>query len=82
MLFSDILTEYTPYKNVLKNLSKKKSCVEINGVTDSAYGQLLYQLNEDTGRGMLVVCYSDMEAQNLYRDISFYTDKVCFFPNK
>ncbi len=82
MLFSDILTEYTPYKNVLKNLSEKKSCVEINGVTDSAYGQLLHQLNEDTGRGMLVVCYSDMEAQNLYRDISFYTDKACFFPNK
>ena len=82
MLFSDILKEYTPYKNALNELCRRGASVGISGVTEPAQGQLIYQLCNDLEKGAVIFCYSDMEAMNLYRDLNFFTDKACFFPNK
>jgi len=82
MLFSEILKEYTPYKNALQELSKRESTVNISGVTEPAQAQLIYELCNDAQKGAVIICYSDMEAMNLYRDLSFFTDKAYFFPNK
>ena len=80
MNFRNILYEYPKYKELRKSL--QKSPVSVSGVEESARAQLIYSLFEEQENHALAVCYSDMEAQALAAELSFFTDSVQVFPSK
>lgn len=80
MDFLNILKNYPPYGRVVSNLNNTP--VSIAGIVESAQSQLIYALTNENKESSLVITYSDMEARALFDDISFYTDKVMYFPSK
>ncbi len=82
MNFSNILKKYEPYNRVLQALLTGAKTVGISGVSESAYGQLIYQMTKNTEKASFVICYSDLEAAALFRDVSFFTDNAVYFPAK
>ncbi len=80
MNFSNILENYAPYRNVVKNLNNTP--ISIAGVVESAQGQLIYALTGENKSAALVVTYSDMEARALHDDLTLYTDNTLYFPSK
>ena len=82
MDFSGLLKGYAPYDGVCAALGKKITPISISGITEPAQAQLIFGLCSERGVGGLVLCYSDTDARAMYTDISFYTDKSCFFPSR
>ena len=82
MNFSNLLEGYEPYKNAEKSLISGVTPIGISGVSESAEGQLIYELSEKDQKSALVICYSDLEAMSLYRDISFFSKDAVLFPSK
>ena len=82
MNFSNLLEGYEPYKNAEKSLISGVTPIGISGVSESAQGQLIYELSEKDKKSALVICYSDLEAMSLYRDISFFAKDAVLFPSK
>lgn len=78
MNFSNILSEYPEYKKFRENISKTP--VSIAGIVESAQAQLIYQTACDSTA--LVITYSDIEAQQLCKDLKFFTENVFFYPTK
>ncbi len=82
MQFSEILDGYAPFESILTEIGNKSSCVSISGVAQTAAAHIIYEVSTRKKTGGVVLCYSDLEAQNLYRDLKVYTQNVCRFPNK
>ncbi len=82
MNFSNLLKNYEPYKNAEKSLLSGLTPIGISGVSESAQGQLIYELNSQEKNGAIIICYSDLEAINLYRDMSYFSKEAVLFPSK
>ena len=70
------------YNDFLEQLKNKKSPVEISGLTDFLISEILADVLEKLKRPIFLVTYNEIQAQKLYNDIKFFTDKVCFLPKK
>lgn len=64
--------------------AKEKSLYPIGayGVSESGRGYLISGLYQATDKPIFVITHSDMEARNLYEDLSFYIPNVYYFPTK
>ncbi len=82
MNFSNLLDGYEPYKRAEKSLLSGITPIGITGVSESAQCQLIFQLSSKEKNSAIVICYSDLEALSLYRDISFFNKNAVFFPSK
>lgn len=82
MDFKSLLRDYEPYKNAEKSLLSNITPIGISGVSESAQAHLIYEFSEADNNSAIVICYSDLEAQSLYRDLSYFSDNVLFFPSK
>ena len=70
------------YNDFLEQLKNKKSPVEISGLTDFLISEILAGVLEKLKRPIFLVTYNEIQAQKLYNDIKFFTDKVEFLPKK
>jgi len=52
------------------------------GISESAKSYLLYGVLTGIDKKMLVVTHSDVEAKNIYEDLSFYFNDVYYLPTK
>lgn len=82
MNFSELLNDYKPYKDTESALKSGISPICISGVSESAQSQLIYQLTEKEENSAVIICYSDLEAMAMYRDISYFTKNAVLFPSK
>ena len=82
MNFSELLNDYKPYKDTESALISGISPICISGVSESAQSQLIYQLTEKEQTSAVIICYSDLEAMAMYRDISYFTKNAVLFPSK
>lgn len=80
MNFSNVLSEYMPYKAITANIALMP--VSVEGVTEPAQPQLIYSLANDCNGSMLVITYTDMEARALCDDLKIYCDNAIVFPTK
>lgn len=76
----NLLEGYRPYESIVNNLSDTP--VSISGVAETAQAHLIASLLGKTDKNVLVITYSDKEAQMLLSDLRLYTDKVLMFPSK
>jgi len=76
------LIESTNFKNVLSAINKRKFPIEITGLADSGRSYFIDGLYENNTKSILVLTNSDVEAKNIYEDLSFYIPNVYYFPSK
>ncbi len=70
------------FNDFLEQIKNKKSPVEISGLTDVVISEILTNVLDNLKRPIFLVTYNEIQAQKLYNDIKFFTDKVYFLPKK
>ena len=70
------------YFDLLEQLNNKKSPVEISGLTGVLDCEILASCLDNLKRPVFILTYNEIQAQKLYNDLKFFTDKVVFLPKK
>ncbi|MCY6960328.1 transcription-repair coupling factor [Clostridium brassicae] len=76
------LYESSSFKRIIDKLDENKVPIEVLGVSDSARSYFINGLYENEKKSIFIFTNSDVDAKNLYEDISFYTPNVYYFPIK
>ncbi|MBP3361126.1 MAG: transcription-repair coupling factor [Clostridia bacterium] len=82
MRFSEILKDSKPFRELLERIRTAKFPISVTGVCEAAQGHLISSVCENTGSRAIVVCYTDMEAAELFKELSLYTEYAYRFPSK
>lgn len=70
------------YKELMTQIEDEKFPIGIYGVSESARSYIIDGIYEGVDKPMFILTSSDMEAKNLYEDLSFYINEVYYFPSK
>ncbi|MEG1870585.1 MAG: transcription-repair coupling factor, partial [Peptostreptococcaceae bacterium] len=70
------------FKEIKRSIESEKYPIGIHGLSESGKSYLLYGVYEEIDRSMLILTHSDMEAKNIYEDLSFYCNDVYYFPTR
>ena len=76
------LLENRNFKLLEEAISDKEFPLEVNGLSESGRAYLISSIFEKEDRSMIIVTSSDMEAKDLYEDLSLYTLDVHYLPTK
>ncbi len=70
------------FKDFLKNINEKNTPINILGLTDVAKLQFLVATKEEIKSPICLITYNEIQAQNLLKDLMYFTSKVAYFPKK
>ena len=74
------LIESKKFNEIKENINNKKFPLGIYGLSESGRTYLMNAIFESSNESLVIVTNSDIEAKNLYEDLSFYTTEVYYFP--
>lgn len=66
----------------LKNSLENNKNLELSGLFESGKSYIINAIYEEQNKSMVIVTHSDIEARNIYEDLSFYTQDVYYLPAK
>ncbi|GAA0181573.1 transcription-repair coupling factor [Clostridium sediminicola] len=78
----DPLLNSNDFINIMDDIREKRLPLEINGLSDSGKAYLIYSLFHKSDKSTFIITSSDVEAKNMYEDLSFYYPSVYFLPSK
>ena len=70
------------FKDIKQNMKQNNYPLGVMGLSDSARAYLIDAVYEENDKSILVVTHSDVEAKNLYEDLSLYAPNVHYFPTR
>lgn len=70
------------FKDILKNIENKMYPIGVYGLSESAKNYLVNGVYEQLDKSILILTHSDVEAKNIYEDLSFYVNDVYYFPTR
>ncbi|MCB2290984.1 transcription-repair coupling factor [Clostridium sp. CS001] len=70
------------FKDILKNVENKMYPIGVYGLSESAKNYLVNGVYEQLDKSILILTHSDVEAKNIYEDLSFYVNDVYYFPTR
>ena len=76
------LKDNAKFKSIIEKSSEISFPINVYGKSDSGKSYVVNGIFEESDNSMVVVAHSDVEAKNLYEDLSFYTTDVFYFPVK
>ena len=74
------LIESEEFGKVKSYIDNNKFPTAIYGLSESGRTYFINALFEQYDKPLVVVTHSDIEAKNLYEDLSFYSTEVYYFP--
>ena len=69
-------------KNYLSYIKNKKGPVVVSGLSDVAVLGLCALSREELKRPICIITYNEIQAKNKIKDLSYYLDKIEYFPKK
>lgn len=76
------LLDNSAFKRVINCINKSKFPIEILGIADSARSYFINSIYQEMDESIFIFTNNDVEAKNLYEDLSFYIPNVYYFPTK
>lgn len=76
------LIDSSTFNEIIADIKSNKYPININGLSDSGKSYSIFGIYESINSSMVILTHSDMEAKNIYEDLSFYTNDVYYFPAK
>ncbi|MBK1809584.1 transcription-repair coupling factor [Clostridium sp. YIM B02505] len=70
------------FQKVKSNIDRDRYPFSTYGVSESGKGYLISGIFENSDKSIVVITHNDIEAKNLYEDLSLYTTDVYYFPSK
>ena len=74
------LKDNMKFKSITEKISEKTFPINIYGISESSKSYIINGIFEENDNSMVIVTHSDVDAKNLYEDLSFYTTDVFYFP--
>ena len=75
------LKDNMKFKSITEKISEKTFPINIYGISESGKSYIINGIFEENDNSMVIVTHSDVDAKNLYEDLSFYTTDVFYFPD-
>ena len=79
--FMEPLISNESFIEVLSNIDSRK-VVEVEGLSGSSKSYFLNGIFEEKNNSMVIITDSDMQAKNIYEDLSLFNNNVFYFPAK
>jgi len=76
------LTGSREFKDILSNIENRRVPAGVFGLSDSSRAYLIGGLFQELDKPFVVFAQNDIEARNIYEDLSLYTTSVYFLPSK
>ena len=76
------LIDNEKFKDYLKNINEKISPINILGLTDVGKVQFLVATKSETNNPVCIITYNELQAKKLVEDLSYFTNKIAYFPKK
>ncbi|MBC8062463.1 MAG: transcription-repair coupling factor [Clostridiaceae bacterium] len=76
------LKESKEFKDILVGIEKNRYPIGIFGLSESSRSYLIEGIYDEKAIPFVVVTSSDVEAKNIYEDLSLYSTDVFYFPSK
>jgi len=76
------LSENSTFNEIIASIKAGKFPININGLSDSGKSYSIFGIYEEVDSPMIILTNNDMEAKNIYEDLSFYTNDIYYFPAK
>lgn len=76
------LRDDSTFNEIISSINNKRYPININGLSDSGKSYSIFGIYESIDSPMIILTHSDMEAKNIYEDLSFYTNDIYYFPAK
>lgn len=70
------------FQKILNNIENNMLPVEVYGISDSSKSYIINGLYSKVDKPLIIFTHSDLEARNLYEDLSFYTNQVYYLPSR
>ncbi len=70
------------FKEIRRSIKEDKYPIGVHGLSESGKSYLLYGVYEEIEKSMLIVTHNDIEAKNIYEDLSFYCNDVYYLPTR
>lgn len=70
------------YEDLMEQVRDERFPIGIYGISESARSYIINGIYEGIDKPLFIFTNSDMEAKNLYEDLSFYINEVYYFPSK
>ncbi len=82
MNFSGVLKENKSFIQLNNQINSGNFPIFVNDICESAQVHLIAATADDFKKKAVVVCYTDIEAAEIYKELSFYRNDVYRFPSK
>ncbi|WP_461207202.1 transcription-repair coupling factor [Clostridium sp. DL1XJH146] len=76
------LYDKTDFNRIINSLKIDMSHIDISGIGDSSKAYMVYGVFKKSQKSMLLITHSDLEAKNLYEDLSLYTTEAYLLQSK
>lgn len=70
------------FNDINNAIKDNKYPIAISGLSESAKSYILNGLYESIDKPLFIITHGDVEAKNIYEDLSLYTTDVYYFPSK
>lgn len=76
------LKESSEFRNITNGIKKNNFPIGVFGLSEAARSYLINGLYDESEESIIVFANSDVEAKNIYEDLSFYLTNVYYFPSR
>jgi transcription-repair coupling factor (superfamily II helicase) len=76
------LRESSDFKDILSNIENKKVPAGVFGLSDSSRAYVIGGLFQELDKPFVVFAQNDIDARNIFEDLSLYTTSVYFLPSR
>ena len=76
------LEELDKFKEIVKQIEIKQTPINISGLAFVGKSHIISSINEATKRPICVITYNELQAKQMVKDLSFFTDKIEYFGKK
>ena len=76
------LGKLAKFVDLVKQIEKQTSPIEILGLVDVGMEQIISSINEFAKKPICIVTYNEIQAKKIEENLKYFTDKVVLFPKK
>ncbi len=80
--FTKPMENSAEYAEIKSSINKRKFPIGIFGISESSRAYFIYSIFKNNEKTILILTQSDLEARNLYEDLSFFTPSVYYLPTR
>lgn len=76
------LLESKQFEDIIGSMNNDMLPIGVYGLSESSKDYFINGIYEEIDRPLLIITHNDVEARNLYEDLSLYVNNVYYFPTR